>query len=120
MRLIDSNTANALTGSRSGESLTVSVWYVGRLAYPDPLPVSNARFSWDRDRQVQTFECTVADPDGLLAPWLLEDPLGVGGAGPYASPGKPSSWRAWPSPTQVIACFGSRLADSSSNCLALA
>lgn len=80
MRLIDANTANALTGSRSGESLTVYVWYGGRLAYPEPLQVSGARFNWDRDRQVQTLDLTVLDPEGTLAPWLLEDPLGVGGS----------------------------------------
>lgn len=80
MRPLDANTLNALSGSRSGESLTVYAWYGGRLAYPDPLPVSGANFSWDRTRQIQTFECTVADPDGKLAPWLLDDPLGVGGA----------------------------------------
>lgn len=80
MRQLDSNTLNALYGSRSGEKLTAYVWYGGRLAYPDPLPVSNARFSWDRTRQIQTVSLTVADPDGLLAPWLYEDPLGVGGS----------------------------------------
>ncbi|WP_307035727.1 hypothetical protein [Arthrobacter sp. B3I4] len=69
-----------MTGSRSGEGITVYVWYGGRLAYPDALPVSDWQFSWDRTRQVQTFDITVADKDGKLAPWLLEDPLGVGGS----------------------------------------
>lgn len=80
MRPIDDNTRQALAGSRAGESLTVYVWYGGKLAHPDPLPVSNARFSWDRTRQVQTLDLTVADKDGKLAPWLLEDPLGVAGS----------------------------------------
>lgn len=80
MRQIDSNTLNALTGSRSGEGISVYVWYGSRLAYPDPLPVASWAFSWDRTRQVQTFDMTVADKDGKLAPWLLEDPLGVGGS----------------------------------------
>jgi hypothetical protein len=80
MRLVDADTINSLNGSRAGESLTVYAWYNGRLSYPDPLPVSDARFSWDRDRQVQSLSLTVADPDGTLAPWLLDDPLGVGGA----------------------------------------
>jgi hypothetical protein len=80
MRQIDANTLSALTGSRSGEGITVYVWYGGRLAYPDPLPVASWGFSWDRTRQVQTFDLTVADKDGKLAPWLLEDPLGVGGS----------------------------------------
>lgn len=80
MRQIDTNTRNALSGSRSGEGLTVHVWYDGRLAHPEPLPVSDASFGWDRARQVQTFDCVVTDKDGKLAPWLLEDPLGVGGS----------------------------------------
>lgn len=80
MRQIDQNTLNALSGSRAGDGITVYVWYGGRLAHPDPLPVSSWGFSWDRTRQVQTFDMTVADKDGSLAPWLLEDPLGVGGS----------------------------------------
>lgn len=80
MRQIDANTLNALNGSRSGESLTVWVWYGGRLAWPDPLPVSSARFSWDATRQIQSLSLSVEDKDGTLAPWLLEDTLGVGGA----------------------------------------
>jgi hypothetical protein len=80
MRPIDANTLSALTGSRSGEGITVYVWYGGRLAHPDPLPVSDWGFSWDRTRQVQTFDLTIADKDGTLSPWLLEDPLGVGGS----------------------------------------
>lgn len=80
MRQLDSNTLNALSGSRSGEGITVYVWYGGRLAHPEPLPVAAWGFSWDRTRQVQTFDMTVADKDGKLAPWLLEDPLGVGGS----------------------------------------
>lgn len=80
MRTIDAKTLSALNGSRAGEGITVHVWYNGALAYPDPLPVASWGFSWDRSRQVQSFEMTVADEDGELAPWLLEDPLGVGGS----------------------------------------
>jgi len=80
MRRIDANTLNALSGSRSGEGITVFVWYGSRLAYPGPLPVASWGFSWDRTRQIQTFDMTVADKEGRLAPWLLEDPLGVGGS----------------------------------------
>jgi len=80
MRQVDANTLAALSGSRSGDSLTVWVWYRGRLALPDPLPVSSARFNWDTTRQIQTVSLSVEDKDGKLAPWLLEDPLGAGGS----------------------------------------
>jgi hypothetical protein len=80
MRQVDANTVAALTGSRSGDSLTVWAWYGGRLANPDPLPISSARFGWDATRQIQTLSLSVDDEDGVLAPWLLEDTLGVGGA----------------------------------------
>lgn len=80
MRAIDKNTLNALYGSRSGDKVVVYAWYNGELAWPDPLPISAWSFNWDITRQVQKFSCTVADEGGSLAPWLLEDPLGVGGA----------------------------------------
>lgn len=80
---IDENTLEALNGSRSGDRLEVFAWYGGRLAYPDPLPVSGWRLEHDgsESKQVQgTLDLTIADPEGVLAPWLFEDPLGVGGA----------------------------------------
>lgn len=80
MRPIDQNTLNALTGSRSGDGITVYVWYGGQLAYPDPLPVSAWQMDWDVTRQIQTLSLDVTDKDGKLAPWLLEDPLGAGGS----------------------------------------
>lgn len=79
MRPMDANTLSALTGSRSGDGVVVYAWYNGQLAYPDPLPVDSWGFDWDASRQVQTFDVSVTDKDGRLAPWLLEDPLGVGG-----------------------------------------
>jgi tellurite resistance-related uncharacterized protein len=79
LRLIDSNTSNALNGSRTGDTITVYAWYGGQLAYPDPLPVSAWSMDWDKTRTVQTMTLDVTDKDGTLAPWLLEDPLGVGG-----------------------------------------
>lgn len=79
MRVIDDNTLNALKGSRAGDKLTVYAWYNGRLSYPDPLPIAKWDMDWDIGRQLQKFSCTVADKEGELAPWLLEDPLGVGG-----------------------------------------
>jgi hypothetical protein len=80
MRAIDKNTLNALYGSRSGDKVVVYAWYGGALAWPDPLPISAWAFNWDITRQVQKFSCAVTDESGSLAPWLLEDPLGVGGA----------------------------------------
>lgn len=80
MRPIDSATLNALAGSRSGDSLLVWVWYGGKLALPDPLAISSAKFSWDATRQIQTLNLTIPDPDGTLSPWLYSDPLGVGGS----------------------------------------
>lgn len=80
MRNIDANTLNALTGSRSGDRIIAYVWYGGQLAYPDPLPVSGWKADWDATRQVQTFSIEVRDGSGKLAPWLLEDALGVGGS----------------------------------------
>lgn len=76
---IDQKTFNALNGSRSGDRITVYAWYNGQLAWPDPLPVSDWQADWDASRQIQTLSLTVADKDGKLAPWLFEDPLGVGG-----------------------------------------
>lgn len=80
MRAVDDITLQALKGSRAGDKVTVFVWYDGSLAYPDPLPISQYAFDWDITRQVQKFVCEVDDKDGVLAPWILEDPLGVGGA----------------------------------------
>lgn len=79
MRQVDTNTLNALAGSRAGDKIVAYVWYAGRLAWPEPLPITDPKFSWDVTRQVQTVTCQVVDVDGKLAPWLLEDPLGVGG-----------------------------------------
>jgi hypothetical protein len=80
MRPIDKNTLNALYGSRAGDKVVAYAWYGGELAWPEPLPISQFAFNWDITRQVQKFSCTVTDESGSLAPWLLEDPLGVGGA----------------------------------------
>jgi hypothetical protein len=80
MRQMDANTLNALTGSRAGDGVTAWVWYDGRLALPDPLPIDSWSADWDTTRQVQQLNLSVSDTDGKLAPWLLEDPLGVGGA----------------------------------------
>jgi hypothetical protein len=80
MRQVDDATAKALLGSRAGDKLVVYVWYDGNLVYDDPLQVANWKFSWDAGRQVQSLNLTVVDSEGKLAPWLFEDPLGVGGS----------------------------------------
>lgn len=80
MRTLDTNTTNALAGSRSGDTITVWAWYNGQLAYPDPLPIGSWGISYDVTRQIDTLEIEVDDPDGTKAPWLLDDPLGVGGS----------------------------------------
>lgn len=80
MRPIDANTLEALSGSRSGDRLVCWVWYGGRLALEDPLPVSSWGLSGDTGRKAAALSLSIDDPSGELAPWLLEDPLGVGGA----------------------------------------
>jgi hypothetical protein len=62
------------------DRLEVNAWYDGNLV-AQHLGVSSWSIDWDDTRQVQgqgTFE--FSDPDGLLSPWGLDDPLGVGGA----------------------------------------
>lgn len=80
MRAIDDNTHQALHGSRAGDAIVAYVWYNGQLAWPDPLEINKYAFDFDITRQIQKLSLEVADPDGVLAPWLLEDPLGVGGS----------------------------------------
>lgn len=80
---IDNKTLDALTGSRVGDRLEVFAWYGGKLSYPEALPISDWSITWDgsASKQVQgVLSLTVDDPDGSLAPWLWDDPLGVGGA----------------------------------------
>lgn len=79
MRDIDANTLNALNGSRAGDVITVWAWYDGNLAWSDPLPIGSWSMDWDDTRTIQTLSLNVDDVGGTLAPWLLEDPLGVGG-----------------------------------------
>jgi hypothetical protein len=79
VRPIDSNTLAALKGSRTGDQLTVWSWYNGDLAWPEPLKIASWAATWDENRP-GNLSLTVADPTNQLAPWLLSDPLGVGGA----------------------------------------
>lgn len=81
MRDLDERTAAILAGSRGGDHLTVSVWYDGRLAHPDPLPVGSWSVKWDDTRQVKgVLALDVHDKTGRLSPWLPDDVLGVGGS----------------------------------------
>lgn len=80
MRYMSETALSALSGSRSGERLVAHVWYDGLLVAPD-LDVTDWTLNSDGARQVRTqVSLTVADPDGALAPWGVDDPLGVGGS----------------------------------------
>lgn len=83
MLSIDNETTATLNGSRVGDRLEVFAWYGGKLAVPEALPVDAWSLTWDgsASKQVQgVLELSVNDTDGMLAPWLWDDPLGVGGA----------------------------------------
>lgn len=72
----------ALAGSRGGDGVVVDVWYGGELTAAE-LPVGSWGLGWERSRQVQCQgTVTVVDADGSLAPWSVDDTLGV--AGPVA------------------------------------
>lgn len=80
MRAMSEAALSALTGSRAGERLICHVWYDGQVVAPD-IDVSDWSITSDGARQVRTqVSLTVTDPDGTLAPWGVDDPLGVGGA----------------------------------------
>lgn len=79
MREIDDNGLRALQGSRAGDKIVAFARY-GSTVLPDPLPIASYSFSWDTTRQIQQCNLSIKDGSGELAPWLLEDPLGVGGA----------------------------------------
>lgn len=69
-----------LAGSRSGDGVRAFAWYDGQLVGPEAgLPISDWGLNY-ADQQVQgQFTATIDDPDGELAPWAVDDPLGVGG-----------------------------------------
>lgn len=80
MRDIAPEDIEALTGSRTGDRVVATSWYDGALTHAD-LPVTSWRMQWSGTRQVQAQgDLTVADPEGVLLPWGVDDPLGVGGA----------------------------------------
>lgn len=80
MRSMSEMALGALSGSRVGERVIAHVWYDGRVVTEGGLPVSSWSVSSDASRQVQTqVTLSVADVDGTLTPWAVDDPLGVGG-----------------------------------------
>ena len=82
MREIDAESLAALDGSRPADTITVWAWRDGVLVVPDPLQVvewSASEAAGDREKIGQTLSLTVADPDGTLGAWRLDDPLGVAG-----------------------------------------
>lgn len=82
MRLIDEPSLNALEGSRPADTVTAWAWRGGSLVLPDPLEVIDWSLSDEAGDAVkigQKMTLTVADPDGSLGAWRLDDPLGVAG-----------------------------------------
>lgn len=78
MRPVPAEGLAALVGSRR-DKVTVHSWLAGEVIAQD-LPVSEWAIGWDATRQVQAqMSLTISDKDGDLAPWALDDPLGVGG-----------------------------------------
>lgn len=82
MRLIDELSLDALEGSRPADSLTVWAWRGDSLVVPEPLEVIDWGFedqTGDNVKVSQRISLTVADPDGSLGAWRLDDPLAVTG-----------------------------------------
>lgn len=80
MRAMSDDALEALSGSRIGEGVTVHVWYDG-VPVAENLDISRWSVSSDGTRQVQTqVSLDVVDAEGALAPWGVDDPLGVGGS----------------------------------------
>lgn len=83
MRLIDDLSLDALEGSRPADSLTVWAWRGDSLVVAEPLDVISWGFedqAGDNVKVGQKISLTVADPDGTLGAWRLDDPLAVTGA----------------------------------------
>lgn len=83
MRLIDELSLDALEGSRPADSLTVWAWRGDSLVVAEPLEVIAWGFedqAGDNVKVSQRISLTVADPDGSLGAWRLDDPLAVTGA----------------------------------------
>lgn len=82
MRSIDTATLDALDGSRPADTITVWAWREGVLVVPEPLQVldwQEQESAGDSTKVNRQVSLTVADPDGTLGAWRLDDPLGVAG-----------------------------------------
>lgn len=80
MRYMSERAHSALHGSRPGERLIGHVWYDGEVVAPN-IDLADWTIAEDGSRQVRTqVSLTVADPHGSLAPWGVDDPLGVAGS----------------------------------------
>lgn len=80
MRVVDAGLDAEVAGTSVKDRLEVNAWYDGEVV-AEHLLLSSWGIDWDASRQVQgqaTF--TVADPDGVLAPWAFDDALAPGGA----------------------------------------
>ena len=82
MRPIDEESLLALEGSRLADTFTVWAYKGGKLVLPEPLEVLNWTSSDEAGETVKIghkMTLTVADPEGKLGAWKLDDPLGVAG-----------------------------------------
>src|SRR5690625_262149 len=80
MRDISDEALAALSGDRFDDRLLVVPWYDGEPTHEGPLPVESWSIRWTRSSQIQgEAQFSVADPDGVFAPWAVDDMLGVGG-----------------------------------------
>ena len=66
-----------VAGTSVGDTLVVTAWRGGEVV-AGPLDVSSWSIDWSESGS--TLNLAAADPDGDLAPWALDDPLGPGGS----------------------------------------
>ncbi len=88
MRQLSSKMLDAIAGSVPDARVVVYPWYDGKLATPDPLPVSNWSIQWsgsDQNLIQGKASFTISDPTGELAPWGFDEPLSAAGSKLQAS-----------------------------------
>ncbi|WP_143320114.1 hypothetical protein [Cellulomonas iranensis] len=79
MRVVSDELDAQVAGTSSGDVLEVHAWRGGALV-AESLAVTSWQLGWDDSRAVQgQATVTVADPEGLLAPWGYGDALAPGG-----------------------------------------